>query len=85
VLVQHEAVPPARLAGFLIVWAALALLTADALREARRRSAQTRSARTTSAEAVSDRATSAQAQSTSTSDSLSSIRDSTLTQASTSA
>ena len=63
VLVQHESVPPARLAGFLIVWAALALLTFDALRGARRRSAQ----------------------STSTSDSSSSMHESTLTQASTSA
>jgi chloramphenicol-sensitive protein RarD len=63
VLVQHEAVPPARLAGFLIVWIALALLTFDALRGARRRPVQ----------------------STSTSDSASSMLDSTLTQASTSA
>ncbi|MFL6111916.1 MAG: EamA family transporter RarD [Catenulispora sp.] len=36
VTVQHEPVPPARLAGFLIVWAALAVLTVDALRGARR-------------------------------------------------
>jgi chloramphenicol-sensitive protein RarD len=35
VLVQHESVPPARLAGFLIVWIALAVLTADALRAGR--------------------------------------------------
>lgn len=36
VTVQHEPVPAARLAGFLIVWAALILLTVDALRGARR-------------------------------------------------
>jgi chloramphenicol-sensitive protein RarD len=35
VLVQHESVPPIRLAGFLIVWAALAVLTVDAMRAAR--------------------------------------------------
>ena len=40
VLVQHESVPPARLAGFLIVWLALVLLTVDALRGARRRPAR---------------------------------------------
>ncbi|MBS2546829.1 EamA family transporter RarD [Catenulispora sp. NL8] len=68
VLVQHEAVPPARLAGFLIVWAALVLLTVDALRAARR----------------SGRGD-LPGQSTSTSDSSSSMHDSTLTQASTSA
>ena len=32
VAVQHEPVPAARLAGFVIVWAALAVLTADAVR-----------------------------------------------------
>lgn len=32
----HEAMPPARWAGFGLVWAALAILTADALRTARR-------------------------------------------------
>ncbi|GAA2066346.1 EamA family transporter RarD [Catenulispora yoronensis] len=36
VTVQHEPVPATRLAGFLIVWAALAVLTVDALRGARR-------------------------------------------------
>lgn len=36
VAVQHEPVPAARLAGFLIVWAALVVLTVDALRGARR-------------------------------------------------
>lgn len=35
VLVQHESAPPARLAGFLIVWIALAILTVDALRAGR--------------------------------------------------
>jgi chloramphenicol-sensitive protein RarD len=35
VFVQHEAVPPARLAGFLIVWAALVVLSYDAVRAAR--------------------------------------------------
>ena len=67
VTVQHEPVPAARLAGFLIVWAALAVLTVDALRAAR-------AAGRTPAP-----------QSTSTSASASSIRDSTLIQASTSA
>ncbi|MEY9857451.1 chloramphenicol-sensitive protein RarD [Catenulispora sp. GAS73] len=75
VLVQHESVPPARLAGFLIVWVALVLLTVDALRTARRRPAQ----------AAESGQNVESAQSTSTSDSASSIRDSTLTQASTSA
>ncbi|MDX6351633.1 MAG: chloramphenicol-sensitive protein RarD [Streptomyces sp.] len=32
----HEAMPPARWAGFALVWAALAILTWDALRNARR-------------------------------------------------
>ncbi len=32
VLVRHEPMPPARLAGFALVWAALGLLTVDALR-----------------------------------------------------
>jgi chloramphenicol-sensitive protein RarD len=40
VLVQHESVPPARLAGFLIVWLALAVLTVDVLRGGRRRAEQ---------------------------------------------
>jgi RarD protein len=34
-LVQHEAMPASRWIGFLLVWAALALLTADGLRAAR--------------------------------------------------
>ncbi|NUR61663.1 MAG: EamA family transporter RarD [Catenulispora sp.] len=37
VTVQHEGVPAARLAGFLIVWVALVVLTVDALRGARGR------------------------------------------------
>lgn len=35
-LVFHEPMPPERLTGFLLVWAALALLTGDAFRTARR-------------------------------------------------
>ena len=35
-----EALPPARLAGFVLVWAALAVLAADALGSARRRAAE---------------------------------------------
>jgi chloramphenicol-sensitive protein RarD len=74
VLVQHESVPATRLAGFLIVWLALVVLTVDALRAARRPG--TRAAQPIQIQP---------AQSTSTSDSASSILDSTLTQASTSA
>jgi chloramphenicol-sensitive protein RarD len=36
VLIFHEPMPPARLAGFLLVWAALAVFTWDALRQYRR-------------------------------------------------
>ncbi|GAA1500801.1 EamA family transporter RarD [Kitasatospora kazusensis] len=36
VTVAHEAMPPARWAGFALVWAALAVLTYDALRQLRR-------------------------------------------------
>jgi chloramphenicol-sensitive protein RarD len=36
VLHDHESMPPERWAGFLLVWTALALLTGDALRTARR-------------------------------------------------
>jgi len=36
VLWFHEAMPPYRWVGFALVWAALAVLTADALRRARR-------------------------------------------------
>jgi chloramphenicol-sensitive protein RarD len=40
VFLYHEPMPPARLAGFILVWLALALFTTDALRSsARRRSA----------------------------------------------
>ena len=35
VFVRHEPMPPARLAGFVIVWAALAVFTVDSLRTAR--------------------------------------------------
>ena len=35
VLVRHEPMPPARLAGFAIVWVALGVFTADGLRQAR--------------------------------------------------
>jgi chloramphenicol-sensitive protein RarD len=35
VFVYHEPMPPARLAGFVIVWVALAVFTADSLRQAR--------------------------------------------------
>src|SRR4051794_23741430 len=34
VFVRHEPMPPARLAGFVIVWVALAVFTADSLRAA---------------------------------------------------
>jgi chloramphenicol-sensitive protein RarD len=36
VLILHEAMPPARLAGFVLVWIALLVLTADVLRANRR-------------------------------------------------
>ncbi|MFR9776023.1 EamA family transporter RarD [Micromonospora sp. MS34] len=36
VLIYHEPMPPARLAGFALVWLALAIFTIDALRQARR-------------------------------------------------
>jgi chloramphenicol-sensitive protein RarD len=39
VLILHEPMPPARLAGFGLVWAALVVFTVDALRHARRRAA----------------------------------------------
>jgi chloramphenicol-sensitive protein RarD len=35
VFVRHEPMPPARLAGFVIVWVALAVFTADSLRTVR--------------------------------------------------
>ncbi|WDZ86351.1 EamA family transporter RarD [Micromonospora cathayae] len=37
VLIFHEPMPPTRLAGFVLVWAALAVFTVDALRQARQR------------------------------------------------
>ncbi|MBU7596969.1 EamA family transporter RarD [Streptomyces sp. P38-E01] len=40
--VFHEEMPPARLAGFLLVWLALVILTFDALRNARRTRAELR-------------------------------------------
>ena len=44
VFVYEEPMPPARLAGFVIVWVALAVFTVDSLRtarsEARRRTAE---------------------------------------------
>ncbi|MBB1261702.1 EamA family transporter RarD [Streptomyces alkaliterrae] len=51
--VFHEEMPPARLAGFLLVWAALLILTFDALRTARRNRAALRAAR---AQAANDAA-----------------------------
>lgn len=38
VLILHEPMPPARLVGFALVWAALAVFTVDGLRHARRSS-----------------------------------------------
>jgi chloramphenicol-sensitive protein RarD len=40
-LVQHEAMPASRWAGFLLVWAALVILSADAVRAARRKRQRT--------------------------------------------
>jgi len=40
VFVDHEPMPPARLAGFAIVWVALAVFTADSVRNARARAAR---------------------------------------------
>ncbi len=37
VLVGHEPMPPARWVGFALIWLALLVFTADALRRARRR------------------------------------------------
>jgi chloramphenicol-sensitive protein RarD len=47
-----EALPPARLAGFVLVWAALAVLATDALGSARRRSADPMSLPPPAAEAA---------------------------------
>ncbi|MEU1685232.1 EamA family transporter RarD [Micromonospora sp. NPDC005707] len=51
VLVFHEPMPPARLAGFGLVWVALVVFTADALRHARRTRARARAATLVPAEA----------------------------------
>jgi chloramphenicol-sensitive protein RarD len=40
VLIYHEPMPPARLAGFALVWAALVVFTVDGLRRARRNSSR---------------------------------------------
>jgi chloramphenicol-sensitive protein RarD len=50
VAVFHESMPPERWAGFSLVWLALALLTWDALRTARRARAQLREAAARAAE-----------------------------------
>jgi chloramphenicol-sensitive protein RarD len=42
VLIFHEPMPPARLAGFALVWLALIVFTADAVRNSRRTRAQAR-------------------------------------------
>lgn len=47
--VFHEEMPPARLAGFLLVWAALAILTFDAMRTGQRHRVALRSARAAAA------------------------------------
>jgi chloramphenicol-sensitive protein RarD len=44
VLVAHEPLPPARLAGFALVWLALVVLTVDGLRNSRREPTALRSA-----------------------------------------
>jgi chloramphenicol-sensitive protein RarD len=40
ILVYHEPMPPARLAGFALVWTALVVFTVDGLRQARRNSSR---------------------------------------------
>jgi chloramphenicol-sensitive protein RarD len=40
ILVYHEPMPPARLAGFALVWTALIVFTVDGLRQARRNSSR---------------------------------------------
>ncbi|HET6876581.1 MAG TPA: EamA family transporter RarD [Jatrophihabitans sp.] len=45
--IRHEAVPPAELAGFCLVWAALAVLAVDGLRHQRRPGRATRAAEDT--------------------------------------
>ncbi|MGC4877546.1 EamA family transporter RarD [Micromonospora sp. DT43] len=44
VLIFHEPMPPARLAGFALVWLALIVFTADAVNQSRRTRAHTRAA-----------------------------------------
>ncbi|MFE9651952.1 EamA family transporter RarD [Micromonospora sp. NPDC006431] len=46
VLIYHEPMPPARLAGFALVWLALVIFTTDAYRNARRTRAEARAAAT---------------------------------------
>jgi chloramphenicol-sensitive protein RarD len=46
VFLYHEPMPPARLAGFGLVWLALVVFTADGLRTARRTARETRRTRT---------------------------------------
>lgn len=46
VLIYHEPMPPARLAGFALVWLALVVFTTDAVRNARRTRAAARTAPT---------------------------------------
>ena len=55
VLIFHEPMPPARLAGFALVWLALIVFTVDAVRHARRRSRATLPAATPDATAVAGR------------------------------
>ncbi|HEX8345223.1 MAG TPA: EamA family transporter RarD [Actinoplanes sp.] len=53
VLIFHEPMPPARLAGFALVWAALVIFTVDGVRNARSTADSTRDARSSrSAEPV---------------------------------
>lgn len=56
VLIFHEPMPPARLAGFALVWAALIIFTVDAVRQSRRtRAAQAATRRATAAAAPATR------------------------------
>ncbi|MEW2376803.1 EamA family transporter RarD [Micromonospora sp. NPDC047812] len=52
VLIFHEPMPPARLAGFALVWAALIVFTVDAVRHSRRTRAATLAARRAEAAAA---------------------------------
>jgi chloramphenicol-sensitive protein RarD len=56
VLIYHEPMPPAQLAGFALVWAALVVFTWDGISNARRLS-RARSAAEAEAEAVAATAT----------------------------